>query len=131
MLLAGIAQAADTSPFARWNTSLWYTATDNPYVCEPFTVQLGNSPGQTTNGLLFIGFREANVPIAGSGTILVEPSFTLLLSIPPGGLSLTQTLPCDNSVCGLEVYLQALQLDGNAVGGLSFTQGLKAVFGTR
>src|SRR5262245_60264392 len=44
---------------------------------------------------------------------------------PPGGLSFQAELPGDPALCGVEVELQALELDPGATRGVSFTRGLK------
>ena len=48
---------------------------------------------------------------------------------PSFGLSVQVDLPCDPSLCGAEVDVQAVEMDPGASKGVSFTQGLQVIFG--
>ena len=47
----------------------------------------------------------------------------------PGGSSLPAYVPYDDSLCGLPLFLQTIEIDSDAQHGLSFTPGLELVFG--
>ena len=53
----------------------------------------------------------------------------LPVTLPPAGLSVTVTIPCDLTLCGLSVNMQVLELDAGASKGVSFTPGLNLVLG--
>jgi hypothetical protein len=97
----------------------------DPGVGAPLTLQLDNSLGAATTALLFVGLQDATIQINGSGTLLVDPSFSFVFPVPAGGLTLDSGLPDDPSLYFLDVYLQALELDPFATKGLSFTPGLQ------
>lgn len=101
-----------------------FVALDDPQPGFLVTLQLDNSLGATTPGVLFIGLSSANIPSGKDGTILVSPLVILPLSIPAGGATLTGTIPPDPSLYFLDIDLQAIELDPFASKGLSFTAGL-------
>ncbi|MEW6746756.1 MAG: protein kinase [Planctomycetota bacterium] len=106
-----------------------FTLSRNPYICQPFTVDLQNSLGADTTGVLFVGHARGDLPFRG-GSILVAPPWLaiLLLPVPAAGLSVPVTL-CDTGLCGLKLDLQAIENDPGAAQGYSFTQGLELVLG--
>lgn len=101
-----------------------FVALDDPQPGFLVTLQLDNSLGATTPGILFLGLSTANLPSGKDGTILVSPLVILPLSVPAGGLTVTGTVPPDPSLYFLNIYLQAIELDPYASKGLSFTPGL-------
>jgi hypothetical protein len=101
-----------------------FVSLDDPEPGFLVTMQLDNSLGAATPGVLFIGLADANLPSGKDGTILVSPLVLLPLSIPAGGATLTGTVPPDPSLYFLDIYLQAIELDPFASKGLSFTPGL-------
>jgi hypothetical protein len=101
------------------------TAQQDPEVGSAIDIDVGNSLGATTVGLLFVGLQSANAPTSKGGTILVVPLFSIVLSLPAAGITLSDTLPDDPALYFLDVYLQALEADSFASKGLSFTPGLQ------
>ncbi len=103
-------------------------ALGEPRIGEPFSVQIGNSLGVSTFGILLAGVLPTDVPVM-DGRILVIPWIVIPLPFPDGDVTLTETLPDDEVLCGLYGFLQAIELDGGASKGLSFTEGLVFQFG--
>jgi hypothetical protein len=134
----GIVEVWSTA-VARWSNygSGWpgtngvpaFTARFNPAVGMPLDLDLADSSGASTTGLLVFGLSEASIPTGKGGTLLVTPFEYLPLSIPAGGLTLSGQVPNDPSLYGFELFLQALELDRGASKGLSFSQGLDLFFG--
>jgi hypothetical protein len=83
-------------------------------LCTTITLDLANSLGTTTTAALFIGLTQADLSTAFGGHLLLLPISTIVLSLPAAGIGLPGVLPCDPSLCGLSVYLQALEIDGGA-----------------
>jgi hypothetical protein len=106
-----------------------FTARTNPVVGNSLKLDLDNSAGVSTAGLLVIGLSKANISTGKGGTLLVTPFLFLPLSLPAGGLTLSGQVPNDPALYGFELYLQALELDAGASKGLSFTRGLDLFFG--
>jgi hypothetical protein len=106
-----------------------FTALNAPVVGQSLALDLTNSLGSTTSGLLALGFAQASIHIKNSGTLLVSPSLWLPLSIPAPDLKISGSIPDDPSLYGLHVYLQALELDAGASKNFSFTPGLDLLFG--
>jgi len=107
-----------------------FTAANDPELCSTVTLNLANSLGANTIAALFLGLAEADQPTLYDGHLLVAPTNVFLLSLPGGGLALTGTLPCDPTLCGVSLYLQALEVDAGASKGVSFTPGLQLVLGS-
>jgi hypothetical protein len=105
------------------------TAGSNPVIGQPIDVYLGNSAVSATAGLLLVGVHETKIPTGKGGTLLVDPHLYVPLPIPPVSLTLSGTLPNDPSLCGLHVYLQALEVDVGASKGISFSPGLDLAIG--
>jgi hypothetical protein len=96
-------------------------------LCTRIALDLSNSLGASTTGALLLGFAQIDRPTIYGGHLLVEPASIFLLQLPAAGVSIPGTLPCDGSLCGLSIYLQALEDDPGAQKGISFTPGLKLV----
>ncbi len=107
-----------------------FTAASDPELCSTLTLNLDNSLGANTTTALLIGLAQTDQPTIYDGHLLVAPTIVLLLPLPGGGLALTGTLPCDPILCGVSLYLQALEVDAGASKGLSFTPGLQLVLGS-
>lgn len=91
-------------------------------------VQIGNSRGQATSGLLVIGFDTAAIPAFFGGELLVQPAVIVPLQIPAGGIALWNPRP-EELVCGVTVYLQVVQLDPGGPAGFSASDGLRLDLG--
>jgi len=101
----------------------------DPELGATITITISNSLGASTTGLLFVGLAEANIPTNKDGTLLVLPLLWVPLPIPTAGAALIVTFPADDSLCGLEVDLQVLEVDPGASKDISFTPGLKLILG--
>lgn len=93
------------------------------------TLDLDNSLRSTTPALLLTGVQQAVIPTSKGGDLLLVPQIFFPLSVPATGVTLSGSLPNDPTLCGVQVYLQTLEIDGGAVKGLSFTEGLQLVLG--
>jgi Tol biopolymer transport system component len=93
------------------------------------TVDLANSYGAPTVGLLVLGFQRASLPTKWGGDLLVLPSLIVPLTLSFGSDSFTGTIPDDLELCGVTVDLQGIEADPGAQFGLSFSQGLELVIG--
>jgi len=107
-----------------------FTASADPIQGTTITLNLDNSMGFNTIGILFIGLARANISTKLGGTILVVPILVVPLGIPAGGLPLPGPISNDPAFCGLTVDLQVLESDSGASKGVSFTPGLELVFGS-
>jgi hypothetical protein len=92
-------------------------------------VDFGNSFGFWTVGFLLVGFTQESLPTSKDGTLLVDFVRSIPLAVGPGGVELESTIPFDESLCGLEIDLQGLELDPGASKGVSFTAGLQLTIG--
>jgi subtilisin family serine protease len=106
------------------------TTSAPPVLGLSFDVEIGNSLGATTPGLLLAGFSTASIPTSAGGTLLVAPLLVLLVSIDAAGTSLPAELPADPGLCGVHLYLQVLERDAGAAHKLSFTPGLDLELGS-
>src|SRR5262249_4740564 len=104
-----------------------FTAASDPKLCTTVTLNLANSLGATTKAVLLVGLAQTDQATTYDGHLLVLPSNVFVLSLPTGGAALSGMLPCDESLCGLSLYLQALEVDSGASKGISFTAGLQLV----
>lgn len=101
----------------------------DPVLGTTITVDLANSCGSATPGLLFIGFQQASIHSSWGGDLLVLPSITTAIALPTTGMSFIGNVPNDDRLCGFEIDLQAIESDAGASKGVSFTQGLQLVLG--
>ena len=106
-----------------------FTSRQNPMFGATITLDLANSYGNSTVGLLFIGFQRADIPSSRGGDLLVAPSLVIPITLSYGADSFTGNIPNDRSLCGIAIDLQAIELDPGAAKGVSFTQGLELVLG--
>ena len=106
-----------------------FTSQQDPELGATITLDLANSRGQPTSGLLLLGFQQANLPTGFGGEVLLLPALVVPIAFSYGGNSYTGTLPIDPALSGLEVDLQAVEFDPGAVKGVSFTQGLQLLLG--
>jgi hypothetical protein len=76
-----------------------------------------------------IGLTPADQPTSYQGHLLVLPTNVFVLPLPPAGLSLQGSLPCDSALCGVSVFMQGLEFDAAASRGIAFTPGLELFLG--
>jgi Tol biopolymer transport system component len=104
-------------------------ASADPALGESITVDIGSSLGAWTVGFLLVGGDEASIPTRYGGEILVDILFVVPLAVSPVGVSVAADIPVDPALCGLAAHAQAIESDEGATRGISFTPGLKLVFG--
>jgi hypothetical protein len=105
------------------------TSSADPVFGTTISIDFSNSYGFYTPSIFLIGLDSASIPTSAGGTILVDYFFTTLVVVGPGGASLVGTIPVDDQLCGVSIYLQALELDPGAAKNLSFTPGLELAIG--
>jgi Tol biopolymer transport system component len=105
------------------------TARQNPVFGTTLDVDVSNSSGVWSVGLLIAGFSSASIPTSAGGTLLVDPFLLVLVPLPPAGETVTGAIPNDPSLCGTSLFLQCLELDPGAAHSISFTPGLELDFG--
>ncbi len=115
--------------FAGTNGIPAFTAQGDPLLGTTVTVALANSSNATTLAYVLIGGTSILVPTGKGGDLLVAPSSTIVLVLPTGGATIDGDIADDEALCGLELFLQALELDPGAQKGVSFTAGLNLVIG--
>ncbi len=106
-----------------------FTSRADPVLGATLTLDLANSYGASSSGLLFVGFQRAQIHSSWGGDLLVVPVFTLLIGLPPGGTSISGGISIDDDLCGFTIDLQAIELDPGAAKGVSFTPGLELLLG--
>jgi hypothetical protein len=105
------------------------TSQGDPALGSTTTVDVANSLGQPTAGLLLLGFQRANVVTSLGGTLLVLPSLVTPITFSYGFDSFSAAIPNDVTLAGIVVDLQVVEADPGAVKGASFTPGIELVLG--
>jgi Tol biopolymer transport system component len=105
------------------------TADVDPQYGATVHVDFGNSWGFWTVGFLLVGLSQDSLPTSKDGTLLVEILETMPLAVGPGGVEVQTTIPYDESLCGVEIDLQGIELDPGATKRVSFTPGLQLIVG--
>jgi WD40 repeat protein len=106
-----------------------FTARANPVLGTTVALDLADSSGLWSYGVLFVGLQRANLHTSFGGDLLVLPLFTEPVALPPVGAMLFLDLPGDDSLCSVAADLQVLEADPGATKGVSFTPGLELVLG--
>ncbi len=101
----------------------------NPILNHTFSIDLSNSLGAATIGLVFAGTAEASTPTSAGGTLLVTPVVAIPVTIPSGGVTLSGSLPNDATLSGVSLYFQGLEADAGATNGISFSAGARLILG--
>jgi cold shock CspA family protein len=101
----------------------------NPHLGMTLNLDLDNSSGTATVGVLFLGLQRTTIHSNSGGDLLVVPVITMPVSIPAGGASFSGAIPDDSSLGGIRIDLQAIEFDSGAAKGVSFTQGLELMLG--
>jgi Tol biopolymer transport system component len=102
---------------------------NDPVLGTTATVDLANSYGQWTFALLFAGTERADFHSSLGGDLLLLPTLTLVVGLPPWGASYATDLPTNGIWCGMTLDVQAIESDPGAVKGASFTEGLELLLG--
>jgi len=105
------------------------TANQDPVLGTTITIDLANSLGAPTVGVLLIGVEQGAFKTKFGADVLVKPLFLIPISFSYGGDSFSGALPTDVDFCETTVVLQALELDPGAPFGVSFTDGLELDLG--
>jgi Tol biopolymer transport system component len=105
------------------------TASGDPQLCTQQSLEVSNSLGQPTSGLLLAGLARAELPTAWNGTLWLIPLLAVPLDLPSGGVSVPAPIPCDPTLCGLVIDLQVIEFDAGASRGISFTPALELSLG--
>jgi len=106
-----------------------FTSEADPVLGTTLTLDLDNSYGASTAGLLFVGFQRTQIDSSWGGDLLVVPVLKLVVALPPAGTTFTGDIPIDPSLCGFTIDMQAIELDPGAAKGVSFTAGLELLLG--
>jgi len=100
------------------------TPSADPAFGASLTLDISNSFGSPTFGLLFVGASPASIPTTKGGTLLVQWAAIFGVPFGNGGVSLPVTVPFDLALCGVDAYLQIVEADPGAQFGFSFSPGL-------
>jgi hypothetical protein len=106
-----------------------FTSRADPVLGTTVTLDLANSYGNATVGLLIIGLQRTTIHTNWGSDVLADPLITRVLVLPASGASLSDLIPNDDDLCGFALDLQAIEADPGAAKGVSFTSGLELVFG--
>jgi len=117
---AGFAGSSGVPPF---------TSRGDPVLGSTLSLDLGNSYGNDTPGLFLVGYQEAVIPTNRGGDLLLIPAVITLLNVRWIGITIEGDVPDQTQLCGIEVFLQVLEIDPGAARGVSFTAGIKLVLG--
>jgi hypothetical protein len=106
------------------------TASNPPSWNKTITLDLTNSRGAPTPGLLLFGPSKANQAGWWGGSFLVDLPTALWfpVTVPTAGLQLGVTIP-PNAACGLAVHAQGFLFDPGAPQLLANTAGLELIVG--
>lgn len=105
------------------------SALGKPLLGATFDVALTNSRLATTTALLLLGTTAINVPYKGGALLVQADLASLYISLPSLGTVLSEDLPNDPTLNGLELFVQVLEADPGAVKKISMTDGLKLHLG--
>jgi sugar lactone lactonase YvrE len=108
----------------------FFDSQQNPVLGATITLDLGNSYGQPTTGLVVLGFQQASLHTGLGSDLLLIPALLVPVSFSYGADSFDWSIPNDPQLYGLEIDLQAVESDPGAVKGVSFTQGLQLLLGS-
>jgi streptogramin lyase len=106
-----------------------FTAEADPVLGTTLTLDLDNSAGAATTGVLFIGFQRTDIPSTWGSDLLVVPRQVLTIPLAAGVNTFTGDIPDDPTLSGLALELQAIESDPGAAKGISFTAGLELLLG--
>jgi Tol biopolymer transport system component len=105
------------------------TPSADPTLGTTISIDVANSFGAPTSGLLVLGYQRAQIPSVWGGELLVDPFLVTWIDLDASGFTMTGDVPNDPSLTGLVIDLQAMELDGGASHDVSFTDGLELVLG--
>ena len=105
------------------------TTDEPPVLGSPLTYELGNSLLADTTAFLAISTQPTAAPTTLGGTLNVVMSSLFTLNLVATGLEIPVTVPMDSGLCGVALFYQLFVLDPYATDGVSFSRGLRIVFG--
>jgi hypothetical protein len=150
---AGMVFLRDTTPLAVWDLSFQsfvgpsaasrnygaghpgaggvpsLLASAPPVLGTAIDLLAGNSSGNGGSAALLAGFAPANVATPFGGTLLVQIDASFTIPLPAAGATVPLAIPASNTLCGLRVFFQTVQLDFAASHGLAFSPGLELLLG--
>jgi Tol biopolymer transport system component len=106
-----------------------FTSQSDPVLGTTITLDLANSAGSPTAGLIFVGFQRADFHTNRGGDLLVSSVLLVPVTFSSGGDSIDWSIPNDATLAGIAVDAQALEADPGAAKSVSFTPGLELVLG--
>jgi len=106
-----------------------FTSSGDPTLGTTITLDLANSSGVPTSGLLFAGVQRATLHTNRGGDLLLLPLLALPITFAYSGDQFTWSIPADATLAGLTIDLQAVEADAGAAKGVSFTAGLELAVG--
>jgi len=106
-----------------------FTSSGDPTLGTTITLDLANSSGVPTSGLLFAGVQRATLHTNRGGDLLLLPLLALPITFAYGGNQYFWSIPADATLAGLTIDLQAVEADAGAALGVSFTPGLELAVG--
>jgi uncharacterized sulfatase len=99
-----------------------------PVVGQAVDLILTSSTGAPSFALHITGLAQAATPLWG-GSVLLTPMFYKLFPLPAAGITLSGGIPDDRRLCGLDIFMQVVQLDAAGPGGFTLTPGLHMIAG--
>jgi hypothetical protein len=105
------------------------TASNPPVLGQSISLEIGNSLGTSTSGLMFVGLEEISRAGMGGTLYVGNVVLTNVLAIPSAGLTVSGSIVEDPLLCGTTLYLQVIEADPGALSGVSFSQGLQLDLG--
>jgi len=106
-----------------------FTARADPILGTTVTLDLANSWGSPTIGVLLAGVARASIPTNRGGDLLVDALVVGPIAFGAGDVAIDWDVPNDVRWEGLAVDAQALEADPGAAKGVSFTAGLELTLG--
>ncbi len=106
-----------------------FTSSGDPALGTTITLDLANSCGQPTVGVVFAGVERATLHTNRGGDLLLLPLLAIPITFSYGGNQLPWSIPADDALAGLTIALQAVEADAGAAMGVSFTAGLELAVG--
>lgn len=104
-----------------------FLGTPSPGATLQGVVDTGQSVSRSA--LLLVGLIPAERPTPMGGSLLLEPLFSLPITLGPGVSQFAMTLPASTVWCGRSAYSQVVIPDPGASHGFSFTRGLRISIG--
>ncbi len=106
------------------------TLSSPPVLGTTIDIQMGNASGTDANSCFVYGFDDTPMMSGFGGMWMVDViGIVPFHPIPAGGLNEPYAVPDLIELCGVEMFAQLVQADPGASQGVSFSEGLRVVFG--